>query len=149
MNFMRINTLVLILACSGLGLAPACAGGKVWVGLYLGKNAPPPTEAQLAPENLAGQLHEVFGFKHYQLVKSGEVELGHEWEQWVIPRNDFFIRLLPLHHLPGEARIVEYEIYKDGFIIAKGGFEPRDGVPLFINGPDYHHGRLIFVLDAR
>jgi len=151
MNVMRIKALkaVLILAFSGFGLAPALAGGKVWVGLYLGKNTPPPPAAQVAPEALASQLRDVFGFKYYRLIKSGEIELDHEWEQWVIPRNDFFIRLLPLHHQPGEPKIVYYEIYKDGFIVAMGRFEPYDGIPLFINGPDYHHGRLIFVLDAR
>ena len=146
---MQIRVLVLALAFSGLGFTPALAGGKVWVGLYLAKNSPPPPGAQVAPENLAAQLRDVFGFSHYRLIKSGEVELGHEWEQWVIPRNDFFIRLLPLHRPAGEPRIVYYEIYKDGFIVARGRFEPYEGIPLFISGPDYHHGRLIFVLDAR
>ena len=149
MNVMRIRFFVLILALSGLGLVPALAGGKVWVGLYLAKGTLPPPEAQVASPDLTEQLRDVFGYKHYQLLKSGEVELGHEWEQWVIPRNDFFIRLLPLHHQPGEPKIVDYEIYKDGFIVARGTFEPYDGIPLFINGPDYHHGRLIFVLAAK
>jgi hypothetical protein len=149
MNVVPARIIILVWALSGLGLAPALAGGKVWVGLYLAKNAPPPPGAQVAPEDLSGQLRDVFGFNHYQLLKSGEIELGHEWEQWVIPRNDFFIRLLPLHHESGEPKIVDYEIYEDGFIVAHGRFEPYDGFPLFINGPDYHHGRLIFVLDAR
>jgi hypothetical protein len=140
---------MLMLAFTGLGPVFAHAGDKVGVALYLAKNSPPPHEAQLAPDDLSTQLQDVFGFRHYQLIKSGEIELGHEWVQWVIPRNDFFIRLLPLHHEPGEPKIVDYEIYKDGFIVAKGTFEPYDGVPLFIDGPDYHHGKLIFVLDAR
>jgi len=33
--------------------------------------------------------------------------------------------------------------------VAKGRFEPREGTPLFINGPDFKQGRLIFVLDAQ
>ena len=137
------------LAFSGCGLGAGFAGEKVWVGLYLAENAPPQPEAQLAPEKLRHQLHEVFGFKHYELLKAQDVELRNEWEQWFMPRRDFFIRVEPLRHMPGEPRLIDYEIYKDGFIVAKGKFEPREGTPLFINGPDFHQGRLIFVLDAR
>ncbi len=45
--------------------------------------------------------------------------------------------------------LLDYELYKDGFIVAKGQYEPRTGTPLFINGPDFKQGRLIFVLEAR
>ena len=141
--------MVLFLAFSGLGLGASMAGEKVWIGLYLAENNPPQPEALLAPEQLRHQLREVFGFKHYELLKAQEVELRNEWEQWFMPRRDFFMRLEPLRRLPGGPKLIDYEIYKDGFIVAKGKFEPREGTPLFINGPDFHQGRLIFVLDAR
>jgi hypothetical protein len=146
---LRLRFWVLFLAFSGLGLGAGFAGEKVWVGLYLAQNAPPQPEALLAPEKLRNQLHEVFGFKHYELLKAQEVELHNEWEQWFMPRRDFFIRLEPLRRVPGEPRLIDSEIYKDGCLVAKGKFEPREGTPLFINGPDFHQGRLIFVLDAR
>jgi hypothetical protein len=146
---MTFRFLALFLAFSGLGLGAGLAGEKVWVGLYLAENAPPPPDAHLAPEQLHHQLHEVFGFRHYELKKSQEIELHSEWEQWFIPRRDFFIRVEPLRHQPGEPRLIDYEIYKDGFIVAKGTYEPREGTPLFINGPDFHQGRLILVLEAR
>jgi hypothetical protein len=40
---------------------------------------------------LGRSLAAVFGFKYYELVKAGDIELGKEWEQWVVPRTDFFI----------------------------------------------------------
>jgi hypothetical protein len=150
-TFMRMSLrfLILILAFSGLGMGAGFAGEKVWVGLYLAENAPPPPNAVLAPEKLHQGLRAVFGFKHYELMKAQEIELRNEWEQWFMPRRDFFIRVEPLRREPGEPRLIDYEIYKDGFIVAKGKYEPREGTPLFINGPDFHQGRLIFVLDAR
>jgi len=146
---MKSRLLVLLLAFSGLGLGAGRAEEKVWIGLYLAENAPPPPDALLAPEKLHHQLHEVFGFKHYELIKAQEAGLRNEWAQWFMPRRDFFIRVEPLRRQPGEPRFIDYEIYKDGFIVAKGKYEPRAGTPLFINGPDFHLGRLIFVLDAR
>jgi hypothetical protein len=146
---MSFRILVLFLAFSGLGIGAGFAGEKVWVGLYLAENAPPMPGTVLAPEGLRHRLHEVFGFKHYELIQAQEVELRNEWEQWFMPRKDFFIRVEPLRRQPGESRSIDYEIYKDGFIVAKGKYEPREGTPLFINGPDFHQGRLIFVLETR
>jgi len=146
---MSFSFLVLLLAFSGLGLGAGFAGETVWVGLYLAENGPPPPDALPAPEKLRYQLHEVFGFRHYELIQAQEVELRNEWEQWFMPRRDFFIRVEPLRRQPGEPKVIDYEIYKDGFIVAKGRYEPREGTPLFINGPDFHEGRLIFVLEAR
>jgi hypothetical protein len=140
---------MLILAFSGLGIGAGFAGEKVWVGLYLAENEPPTLGAELAPAKMHHQLHEVFGFKHYELIQAQEVELRNEWEQWFVPRRDFFIRVEPLRREEGEGRVIDYEIYKDGFIVAKGKYEPREGTPLFINGPDFHQGRLILVLDRR
>jgi len=65
-----------------------------------------------------------------------------------VPRKDFFLRVEPLRRQPGEPKIIDYEIYQDGFIVAKGRYQPREETPLFINGPDYHEGRFIFVLEA-
>jgi len=146
---MKSSFLILVLAFLGLGVGSGFASEKVWVGLYWAENGPPAPNARLAPERLHRQLYQVFGFKHYELLKAQEVELRNEWEQWFVPRRDFFLRVEPLRRLPDEPRLIDYDIYKDGFIVAKGKFEPREGTPLFINGPDFHEGRLIFVLEAR
>jgi hypothetical protein len=144
-----IRVLFLILAFSGLGFGASFAGDKIWVGLFLAQNTSPPADAKLAPEKLHNRLQDVFGFKHYELLKSDELQLHNEWEEWFVPRKDFFIRLEPSHLLAGEPKCIDYEIYKDGFIVAKGKYEPRQGTPLFINGPDFRAGRFIFVLKAR
>ena len=141
--------LILLLAFTGLGFDVSKAGEKVFVELYLAENGPPAPDAKLAPEKLHRRLSQVFGFTHYELVKSEPVEMHHEWEHWFVPRRDFFMRVEPLHKEQGQPRLLAYDIYKDGFIVASGKFEPRDGTPLFINGPDLNQGRLIFVLEKR
>ncbi len=141
--------LVLLLVFSGIGSSAGFAGDKVWVELYLAENGPPPEDAHLAPDRLHHRLHEVFGFKHYELIKSEPIDMHHEWEHWFVPRKDFFMRLEPLPKVPDQPKLLDYDIYKDGFIVANGKFEPRDGTPLFINGPDFNEGRLIFVLEVR
>lgn len=130
-------------------LPAARAVEKVEAALYLGRNTTPPLLVRIAPKDLCVQLHEVFGFRHYQLIKADKIELRHTWTQWFIPRHDFFICLKPLKPQTDEPQQVDYEIYQDGFILAKGKYEPSEGTPLFINGPDFKNGRFIFVLEAR
>ena len=146
---MTSKILVLFLVLSGAGIGASFAGDKVFVELYFAENGPPVAGAHLAPDRLHHRLHEVFGFKHYELLKSEPIEVHHEWGHWFVPRRDFFVRVEPLRMEPGQPRILNYDIYKDGFIVANGKFEPREGTPLFINGPDFNQGRFILVLERR
>lgn len=141
--------LVLLAAFSAFGLGLGMAGDKVRAALYVGQNEPLPAGAEAAPPKLHHQLEQVFGFGHYRLIKEQEFSLHNEWEQWFLPRKDFFMCLEPLHREADQPKLLDYEIYKDGFIVVKGTYEPHEDAPLFINGPDFHRGRLILVLQAR
>ena len=145
-----MKLLTLILAFALLGMGTGMAGEVIKVSLYHAVNTPPAANAPLAPEKLHHRLQTVFGFKHYVLIKAENIELTKKWEQWAVPRKDFFIRVEPLaQKQPGDPQLVNYEIYKDVFIVAKGKYEPHKGTPLFVNGPDYKQGRLVFVLEAK
>ncbi len=132
-----------------MSLSPAWAGENMEAALYWGRNGNPGLFSHAAPAALTERLHQVFGFRYYELVKADKIDLDHTWTQWFVPRRDFFICLKPQKAQPEEPRLVDYEIYQEGFIVAKGKYEPSEGTPLFINGPDFKSGRLIFVLETR
>lgn len=146
---MMLRPLFLCLFLVGLTGGTAQAMDKLWVALYLGENKPPDILDTYAPEQLTHRLHEVFGFRRYKLLKGEDVNLQNNWDHWVLSRKDFFLRIQPVTQPPDEPPRIDYEIYKDGFIIAKGRYEPSEDTPLFINGPDLHQGRLIFVVEPR
>ncbi len=137
MRIAVVLALALILAAT-----PAPAAGKLWVALYCGNDHG--GGAQASPR-MSERLRQVFGFTTYHLLKGESVDLGGS-ERWVLSRKDFFLRVRPL---PGEPLRVGYEIYRDGFLIADGTYLVAEDTPLFIAGPDFHRGRLIFVLEAR
>ena len=144
---MRPHVAALALVC----LLPlfARADDHLEASLYWGRNTPPPLLAHTAPAELTARLHQVFGFHHYQLVRTDRIDLDRSWSQWFIPRKDFFLRIYAVKPQSDEPRLIDYEIYQDGFILAKGKYEPGEGTPLFINGPDFKNGRLILVLEPR
>jgi hypothetical protein len=142
----RLSSILFFFVAS---LLAARAGEKVEAALYLGENGPISLLGRPAPPELSDRLHQVFGFNHYQLMRKGRIELGHPWIQWFVPRRDFFISVRPVPPETGEPQLVDYEIYQGGFLVARGKYEPREDTPLFINGPDFKNGRLIFVLVTR
>jgi hypothetical protein len=142
---MRYLCAALLLVLGGT----AQAAEKIEAALYWGRNTPPPFLAHTAPADLRDRLRQVFGFHHYQLLKADKIVLSHTWTQWFIPRKDFFICLKPLKSQADEPQLIDYEIYQDGFILAKGKYEASPETPLFINGPDFKNGRLIFVFETR
>jgi len=145
---MPFKFLVLLLAFSVLGLSAGHAAEKIRAALYLADNEPLLPGAPYAPPRLHQQLVAVFGFMHYRLLKQQDFPLRNEWQQWFMPRRDFFMGIRPLHRLPDEPKMIDYEIYKDGFIVVKGTYELHEGTPLLINGPDFRRGRLILVLEG-
>jgi len=145
---MRIKFIASTLALLALGFRAAGAD-QIEAALYFGENSPAPFFARLAPPDLNERLHQVFGFRHYELIKADKIDLDRHGKQWFVPRRDFFICVRPLLPQPDEPRWVGYEIYQDGVMVAKGRYEASEGTPLFINGPDFRNGRLILVLETR
>jgi hypothetical protein len=125
--------------------APLRAADKLWVALYVGENH---NGGPQAPPKMADRLRQVFGFTNYKLLKGENVDLKDN-DHWVLSRKDFFLRLRPLAHAAEDPVRIGYEIYKDGFLIADGAYLVNEDTPLFISGPDFHRGRLIFVLEAK
>jgi hypothetical protein len=132
---------------AAFSLLPSAAHGeRIWAALFVGENRP--VIGPQAPPPLTARLREVFGFARYKLLRQETVDLTRNPDHWVLSRNDFFLRLQPLPPDGGPSR-VRYEIYRDGFLIANGVYAVAPDTPLFISGPDFHHGRLIFVLEPR
>ena len=146
---MILRALLLAAGLMSLGAGSARAADSLSVGLYLAENINPPPNALVAPGKLHARLRDVFGFEHYELLKADTINLRHTWEQWFLPRKDFFLRVQPLPEEDDGTRQIDYEIYKDGFIVAKGRYEPDEDTPLFVAGPSFRQGRLLFVLEAR
>ena len=140
-----MRLLLSLLACVLL-MGSARAGDQIWAGLFVGENWP---IGRQAPPGLTERLREVFGYRHYRMLKGDNIDLRDHRAHWTVGRPDFFMRIDALPHGPYEPSHIGYEIFKDGFPVARGRYAPEPDTPLFINGPDFGRGRLIFVVETR
>lgn len=122
-----------------VGLLSAPAQEKVWVALVKADNTMP-TEAERLVK-LQPRLKCVFGFEAYHLLHEATVSSGEKYAQWVMPRKDFYLKLEPQ-----SGSGIHYELYRDKTLLVEGHADPKPGRPLFIAGPNYLDGRLIFIL---
>lgn len=134
-----MRTLLLLACLLTLGLTQALAQDTVWVGLVKADNTLPSDTTELA--SLQGRLKCVFGFQAYHLLHSAQVPIGEKYAQWVLPRKDFYLKLEPQ-----SGDVVHYELYRDKTLLVEGRAAPKLGRPLFIAGPSYLDGQLIFIL---
>ncbi len=124
------------------GIVSASAQETLWVALVKGDATAPTEDARLV--RLQPRLKCVFGFEAYHLLHEARLSPGEKYAQWVLPRKDFYLKLEPQDN-DG----VHYELYRDKALLVEGHAFPKPGRPLFIAGPDYLGGRLIFILQRQ
>lgn len=136
-------TMAALLICAA-GAASASAQGSVWVALLKADMTGGACDKRL--EALEPRLRQVFGFTAYHLMHEATVPLGQKYAQWVLPRKDFYIKLEPVEQGIHPTGTVLFEIYQGKKLLVSGRHRPVKERPLFINGPDYMDGKLIFLL---
>jgi len=125
--------------------------GKVWGALIFATN----DAAQLigsqekAPAHL-GQLNErlskVFGFKHFEILGQHQQDIFREYESWVVPSRDLFLKIDSNGPADNGGVKLHLQVWREQQVLVKSDAVLRAGSPLFIGGPKWKNGRLIFVL---
>jgi hypothetical protein len=135
------SILVIFLFFSLTGIAQA--EEKIWIAFIKADNDAATQEGRL--EKFQARLKSVFGFENYHLLDEAMVPLGQKYEQWVLPDKNFYLKILPIENSP-RLCTVHFEVYRQKMLLVSGSFHPTPKRPLFISGPEYENGRLLFLL---
>jgi hypothetical protein len=137
-----------LFAWAGLAVPVRAAPPQdVWVALVRADEQPPSGDPRL--NDMTPRLREVFGYPSYHVVQDDVISLGATNETWVVPRNDFYLKLIPVESEPRSARKLYFEIYRGRDLLIQGKAKLYPGRPLFISGPDDGNGKLIFILHRK
>lgn len=137
-------------AVQPLPVAKPATDGKVWGALIFasndktagGSNEKPP--ASLA--DLPKRLGKVFPYQHYEILGQHLQDVFREYESWVVPSKDLFLKVDSKGPADGGGVNLHLQFWRDQQVLVKTDAVLRSGSPLFIGGPKWRDGQLIFVL---
>jgi hypothetical protein len=125
--------------------------GRVWGALIFATNdATQLTGArEQAPTSLPKlneRLAKVFPFKHFEILGQHRQDIFREYESWVVPSRDLFMKIDSKGPADKGGVNLHLQVWREQQVLVKSDAVLREGSPLFIGGPPWKGGRLIFVL---
>lgn len=151
----RQSFLVLAGSLLGVGrlLGQAAAEAQVEGYLFFASNeaaAPAQEEAVTAEaallRSLEGRLGKVFPFGHFHLIGRHAQKVFKEYESWVVPSKDLCLKLDSRGPAEGGGVKVHLQLWQDTKVLVKSDAALLPGQPIFLGGPSWRRGRLIFVV---
>ncbi len=129
----------------------AAKDGSVWGGLVYGSDVPPAERRTPSGEfpDLPRRLARVFPYKHYEVLGEHNQVIFRQYESWVVPSKDLFLKVDSKGAAPHGGINVHLQFWQGQQVLVKTDAVLRPNSPLFIAGPKWRHGRLIFVVELR
>lgn len=153
-----VKSLALLLLCLLAGALPAqqplpavkpATDGKVWGALIYatqGEAAALPAEVPADLKDLPQRLAKVFPFTRFEIIGQHNQDIFRQYESWVVPSKDLFVKLDSKGPAEGGGMKLDLQFWREQQVLIKTDTVLRRGSPLFIGGPKWRDGRLLFVL---
>lgn len=124
--------------------------GQVWGALIYGTSKAPDGKAEAAspPEfpDLQKRLGKAFPYKHFEILGQHNQVVFREYESWVVPSKDVFLKLDSKGTTMDGNLNLHLQFWQGQQVLVKTDTVLAKGSPLFIGGPKWRDGQVIFVL---
>ena len=123
--------------------------GGVWGALIYASDKPSGNMIQEAPKefpHLFTRLGKVFPYSNFRILGQHDQIIFREFESWVVPSKEFFIKLDSKGQAKGGGIQLQLQFWQGTKVLLKADTVLRWNSPLFIGGPKWRDGRLVFVL---
>jgi hypothetical protein len=104
---------------------------------------------EVAPTDFAdipGRLGKVFPYERFEILGQHLQDVFREYESWVVPTKDLFLKVDSKGPADGGGMNLHLQFWRDQQVLVKTDAVLKDGSPLFIGGPKWRQGQLLFVL---
>ena len=149
----HLLAIILLLCASPLiaqNTSPTSAArdGQVWGALVYASDKQPAEKADPPAEfpNLSARLAKAFPYKHFQVLGQHSQDIFREYESWVVPSKDLFVKLDSKGAAKNGGIKLNIQFWQGQQVLVKSDTELLPNSPLFIAGPKWRDGRLVFVL---
>ena len=159
--FLVCQSLLLVVALSGASLIQAqmppltlrndkvAKDGLVWGALIYASDKPSGNMIQEAPReflHLFTRLGKVFPYSNFRILGQHDQIIFREFESWMVPSKEFFVKLDSKGPAKGGGIQLQLQFWQGTKVLLKADSVLRWNSPLFIGGPKWRDGRLVFVL---
>jgi hypothetical protein len=125
--------------------------GKVWGALvYATDSAEKLTGVKSEPSkflpDMDQKLAKVFPWTHFEIVGQHTQDVFREYESWVVPSADLFLKVDSKGPDAGGGVHLHLQFWRQEQVLLKTDALLRPKSPLFISGPKWRDGQLLFVL---
>jgi hypothetical protein len=125
--------------------------GHVWGALIFATNESELLTGGKEPEHadlpkLHERLAKVFPFKHFEVLGQHRQDIFREYESWIVPSQDLFMKIDSKGPAENEGLNLHLQVWRRHQVLVKSDAILRKDSPLFIGGPPWKKGRLIFVV---
>ena len=135
------------------GAAAAASEASVEGYLFFAVNdAAAPAQEEKIPADAAllisleSRLKKVFPFSNYHLIGRHTQKVFKEYESWVVPSKDLCLKIDSRGPAGGGGVNVHLQLWQDTKVLVKSDAVLLNDKPIFLGGPNWRGGRLIFVV---
>jgi len=135
-------------AVTGISADKAAKDGSVWGALVYASNAPETKQQEKAPEfpDLQKRLAKAFPYKNFEVLGQHNQVVFREYESWVVPSRDVFLKLDSKGTNTTGGLNLHVQFWQGQQVLVKTDTMLLPDSPLFIGGPKWRDGQIIFVL---
>ncbi len=125
--------------------------GKVWGALIYASNEAKTASAskEVIPADfvdIPARLAKVFPYQRFEVLGQHLQDVFREYESWVVPTKDLFLKVDSKGPAPGGGMNLHLQFWREQQVLVKTDTVLKEGSPLFIGGPKWRDGQLLFVL---
>ena len=127
----------------------ARAEDKIWTAVVLATNAASPKEAPAELRDSLPKLKRVFGYNQFEVIGSATDKIADGSELKLAPTKSFWIQAKARRSTSKEARggyLLSLQLFQEQRQLVDTETRLAPGSPLFIRGPEYGKGQIVFAL---
>ncbi len=143
---MRASLFLLLLVL--LSPLPLTASDEIWSALVLATNETPRQSPPKPLGDFSSAIEKIFGYNSLYLLGQKKRAIGPGTTEWLVPSREFFFQITCLaredtHYL------VRIELFHNKDLLLTTEARLARNAPLYIRGPQWGKGQLLFLLEVR
>jgi len=142
------RAVLILFSLSVLATTVQADSDRIWTALVLATKENPARPVPESLTDMAPVIKKVFGYTSLYLLGEKKRNLVSGGEEWLVPSKEFFFKVQCLSR-EETAYNLRIELYRSEKLLLTTDVKLARGAPLYIRGPMWGEGQLIFLFEVQ